>query len=141
MILAAWSQKWPALRLSFTFCTGSLSARVFEGRPLDVQCVPVAAARQVSREVAESGDATVLETVADECPEWVRAAGTDAMQVAGGPVRRFLWSVADADSVRADFESFVRIYNGLNEPMAPSRILDLSAEMFPSPKEGRGSSQ
>jgi hypothetical protein len=49
MILAAWSQKWPALRMSFTFCTGSLSARMFENRPLDVQCVPIVVTRQVSR--------------------------------------------------------------------------------------------
>ncbi len=139
MILAAWSQKWPALRMSFTFCTGSLSARMFENRPLDVQCVPIVATRQVSREIAEgvSGDAILMDLVSDDWPRWVILAGNDAMQFAGGAVRNFLWSVADTDSTRADFESFVKIYDGLDEPLPVSNILELTAELFPGPADGR----
>ena len=48
LIFALWDQKWPSLRMSFTFCTGSLSARTYENRPLDVQCVPVATARETT---------------------------------------------------------------------------------------------
>src|ERR1035438_8020128 len=79
MILAAWSQKWPALRMSFTFCTGSLSARMFENHPLDVQCVPIVVTRQVSREIAEggSGEAVVMDFVSDDWPRWVMLAGSD----------------------------------------------------------------
>ena len=138
MILAAWSQKWPALRMSFTFCTGSLSARMFENRPLDVQCVPIVTTRQVSREIAEGGlgDAVVMDFVSDDWPRWVMLAGNDAMQFAGGPVRGFLWSVADTDG-RADFESFVKIYDALDESLPPSNILELTAELFPGPMDGR----
>ena len=58
------------------------------------------------------------------------------MQFAGGPVRGFLWSVADTDA-RADFESFVKIYDALDESLPPSNILELTAELFPGPTDGR----
>jgi hypothetical protein len=137
MILAAWSQKWPALRMSFTFCTGSLSARVFENRPLDVQCVPIFTARQVSREIAEGGDAILMDFASDRWPKWVTLAGNDAMQLSGGPVRSFLWSVAGTDSARADFEPFVKIYDCLHESTPLSNILEVTAELFPGPTDGR----
>jgi len=138
MILAAWSQKWPALRMSFTFCTGSLSVRMFENRPLDVQCVPTVATRQVCREISEgvSGDAILMDLISDDWPRWVILAGDDALQFAGGPIRSFLWSVADTDT-RADFASFVKIYDGLNESLSVSKILELTAELFPGPTDGR----
>jgi len=138
MILAAWSQKWPALRMSFTFCTGSLSARTFGNRPLDVQCVPIVATRQVSREIAEggSGDAIVMDTASDDCARWVISAADDALRNGGGPIRSFLWSVADTDA-RSDFASFVKIYDGLNESLPLSNALELTAQLFPSPTEGR----
>jgi len=111
---------------------------MFENRPLDVQCVPIVTTRQVSREIAEGGlgDAVVMDFVSDDWPRWVMLAGNDAMQFAGGPVRGFLWSVADKDA-RADFESFVKIYDALDESLPPSNILELTAELFPGPTDGR----
>lgn len=138
IILASWSQKWPALRMSFTFCTGSLSARMFENRPLDVQCVPIVATRQVSREIAEggSGDAIVMDLGSNDWQRWVISAVDDALLFEGGPLRSFLWSVADTDA-RADFASFVKIYDSLNESLPLFNVLELIAQLFPGPTEGR----
>ena len=35
LVFAIWSQKWPSLRMRFTFCTGALSVRTFDKRPFD----------------------------------------------------------------------------------------------------------
>jgi hypothetical protein len=139
MILAAWSQKWPALRMSFTFCTGSLSSRTFENRSMDVQCVPISAIRQVSREIVEGGsdEPILLDFAADSSPPWAIAAGDDALQPSGGPLRSFLWSVADTDSTRADFKSYVKIYNLFDEQLPLSAMLELTAQLFPHPANGR----
>jgi hypothetical protein len=139
LIFAAWSQKWPALRMSFTFCTGSLSARTFEKRPLDVQCVPIAATRQVSREIGDAGlsELTLLDSIPPNVPRWAVLATDDALQKEGGPLRRFLWSVADEKSSRADFESFVSIYDSLERQLPFLVTIDLTASHFPRPSDGQ----
>ena len=38
--LEIWSQQWPRLRRTFTFCTGSISGRRVDGRWFDLQGVP-----------------------------------------------------------------------------------------------------
>lgn len=140
LVFALWSQKWPALRMGFTFSTGSLSARTFEKRPLDVQCVPIPALRQVSREIADSGfgELTLPDPIPSDIPRWAILASDDAMQHCGGPLRRFLWSVADEDSYRKDFESFVSIYDSLDEQRLPfAKTLELTAMHFPQPSDGQ----
>jgi hypothetical protein len=138
LIFAVWAQQWPSLRMCFTFCTGSLSARTYENCPLDVQCVPVVAARQVSREIAETGfgHPAVLDFAPINSPRWVILAANDALQGEQGPIRSFLWSVADKDSPRAYFESFLRIYDGFAESLPVTDILELISERFPSPSDG-----
>jgi len=139
LVFAAWSQKWPALRMSFTFCTGSLSGRTFEKRPLDVQCVPIAATRQVSREIggAGFGEVTLLDSIPADFPRWTVLATEDALQKAGGPLRRFLWSVADKNSSRGEFESFVSIYDSLEQQLPFSTTIELVTSHFPRPTDGR----
>jgi hypothetical protein len=110
---------------------------MFENRPLDVQCVPIVATRQVSREIAEggSGDPIVMDLASDDWARWVISAVDDAMQFEGGPIRSFLWSVADTDA-RADFASFVKIYDSFNESLPLSNVLELIAQLFPKATEG-----
>jgi hypothetical protein len=139
MILALWSQKWPTLRMSFTFCTGSLSARTFENRPLEIQCVPIGATRQVCREILEAGAAEpiVLNPTPIETEPWVVVAADDALRLEVGPVRCFLWSVADEDSGRTELQSFVKIYKSLRESREVLNVLGLTVELFPHSKDGR----
>ncbi len=139
MIFAVWSQKWPALRMSFTFCTGSLSARTFDKRPLDVQCAPTTATRQVFREVAAEGvgEPIVIDFTPPDLPTWTILAANDALRYEGGPLRDFLWSASDIDSARSDFPSFVKIYDGLAQSLPYSDILEQTADFFPRSTDGR----
>lgn len=140
LVFAVWSQKWPALRMGFTFSTGSLSARTFERRPLDVQCVPIAATRQVSREFSDAGfgELVLQGQIHAEYPRWAALATDDALKKEVGPLRRFLWSVADENSHRGDFEAFVSIYDSVGEQQFPfSNILKLTAMHFPRPLDGQ----
>jgi hypothetical protein len=139
LILGAWSQKWPGLRMGFTFCTGSLSSRVFERRLLDVQCVPVAAARQVLRESSEisSDEPLLINFAPQEVPAWAALAANDALQLEGGPVRRFLWSISDGQSIRADFESFLKVYQELSQGLSFSSAITLIADLFPGASDAR----
>jgi GTPase-associated protein 1 len=139
LIFAVWSQKWPALRMNFTFCTGSLSARTFEKRPLDVQCTPITATRQVSREVAAegSGEPIVMDIAPPDLPRWTVLAANDALQYEGGPVRSFLWSVSEIDSTRSDFQSFVKLYDDLDRSLPYSDIVEQTGTFFPRAADGR----
>lgn len=53
-ILSIWSQQWPRLRRSFSFCTGSLSIREFDNKPFDFQVVPDSYGIRLSRQQAEN---------------------------------------------------------------------------------------
>ncbi len=39
-LLAVWSQQWPALASSFTFCTGAINPRRIDGESFDLQFIP-----------------------------------------------------------------------------------------------------
>ncbi|MFL6388907.1 MAG: hypothetical protein ACJ71U_15605 [Terriglobales bacterium] len=138
LIFAAWSQKWPALRMRFTFSTGSLSARTIENHALEVQCVPISATRQVGREIAEAGfgKPIILDPAPLDLPRWTMIAANDALHHEKGPVRGFLWSIADNKSGRADFEAFMKIYDALNTSVSFSNVLTLAAEAFPQSVDG-----
>lgn len=49
-LLHTWSQLWPELRARISFCSGSLSLRVLNGRPLDLQCGPDRIVRELETE-------------------------------------------------------------------------------------------
>jgi hypothetical protein len=125
--------------MKFTFCTGSLSARSVDKRPLDVQCAPITATRQVSREVTSEGfgEPILVNPSPYDQPRWTALAANDALQYEGGPLRNFLWSVSDVDSTVSDFELFVTIYDGLWESAPFSTVLEQTAEFFPHVRDGQ----
>ncbi|WP_201980432.1 GAP1-N1 domain-containing protein [Hymenobacter rubidus] len=53
-ILSIWSQQWPRLRRSFSFCTGSLSIRELDSKPLDFQVVPDSYGSRLSRQQTDN---------------------------------------------------------------------------------------
>jgi len=132
-ILALWSQQWPKLRLQFTFCTGSLSARSIAGRPLNIQCVPTTSARDVLRET-QDGDAKPLLLPSDDLAQSqsISPAVIDAMH-GGGPFRHFLWAVTDDSSTAADFVPLVSVFEALGKPFAAKVLISLVAQFFPTP--------
>jgi hypothetical protein len=93
----------------------------------------------VFREIAEAGlgAPTLMHLAPLDFPRWAVLAANDAVRCEGGPVRKFLWAVADEDSTPADFESFVKIYDGLDQSSPASSTVELTAELFPRSTDGQ----
>lgn len=53
-ILSIWSQQWPRLRRSFSFCTGSLSIRELDNKLLELQVVPNSYGSRLSRQQVDN---------------------------------------------------------------------------------------
>ena len=53
-LLRVWSQMWPNLRSRVGFCSGSLSPRIMNGRPLDLQCGPDRIVREMKADQVET---------------------------------------------------------------------------------------
>jgi hypothetical protein len=137
-ILALWSQQWPSLRQRFAFCTGSLSARTLPDRAFDIQCAPPALAKDVAREVApDTLPAPVVVSDRESFfSEDLLSAVDDALIPDGGPFRHFLWTVADMTSTRADFVSYVKLFDAFNGHTDALTLVELIAEIFPEPTAG-----
>ncbi|MDB6027361.1 MAG: hypothetical protein JWM68_3584 [Verrucomicrobiales bacterium] len=136
MLFAVWSQQWPNLRKVFTFSTGSLSGRRFLGRPLDVQCVPMALLRDVQLETAPlNAEPITLNSERISVPKWAIIAAADTQNENGGELRRFIWDFADSGSKRQDFVSLMRIYDVLHDRNTDD-LVALIAELFPQPSLG-----
>jgi hypothetical protein len=138
MVFALWSQQWPNLRLTFTFCTGSLSSRQLAKRPFEVQCVPTISARDVIREAQNSVSGSLLLP----SPELVQSqpidsAVIDLMNPNGGLFRQFLWDVADDDSGKPDFIKFLTIFDVLRDPLDLRTLIDIVADHFSDSRTGR----
>jgi hypothetical protein len=95
-VFGIWSQQWPILRQSFSFCTGSLSNRVLSGHTFDLQVAPF----RLQHELQRDSNAFVLDVNSpvfanpESCDSWLPAA-LDDLATQGGPLRNFLWKYAD----------------------------------------------
>jgi hypothetical protein len=138
-LFALWSQKWPQLRMAFTFCTGALSARFFERRPFDVQCAPSSLTRGVLLDLGEAGvkEPVVANSARFEDATWITEAAADVLSAEGGQLREFIWSVAGDSSDRKDFSSFILVHDALQEPTPLNDLISLVARLFPSKSGGR----
>jgi hypothetical protein len=99
IVLAIWSQQWPALRAAFRFCTGSLSARTYAGRAFDLQIIPHKLLRELQRD--PNAFVTVFEngspgrgTNPRETAPWMITAAQDLV-IGKGSFRNFLRRFAD----------------------------------------------
>src|SRR5205814_1266319 len=85
LILAIWSQQWPALRAKFKFCTGSLSNRTLFGTGFDLQVAP----RRMARELQKTGVLIIDDQDLGELSEdWQRYAAADLID-GNSPFRQF----------------------------------------------------
>ncbi len=137
LVLALWSQQWPNLRATTTFSTGSLSSRSFDGRPFDIQCVPISVVREAQREISSTAGSEVLisDNVSMLMPDWVDEAAKDLLGVRGLGFRDFLWDVGSSESVRPAFERFARIYHELNQT-GSGNIVEILGQNFPQASQG-----
>ena len=151
LVLAIWSQQWPALRAKFTFCTGSLSFRSsFDRRPFDCQVVPEPRLHRVGREAgsevieiglpADSSGETVPKTV-DLGQQEHEAAATivsDLAEVGGRGVKEFVWRYSeDLPSRRPTFRSLVDAYSAVQRSVPIKALIETLAVRFPERRDAR----
>ena len=93
-VLAVWSQQWPRLRSSFSFCTASFSEnRRTDESEYSVQVAPLDGPSSVGRE------------------RWVSFASADAALNKVTPLRRFLWRYGrDIAASRRQYRMVVDLY-------------------------------
>ncbi len=143
LFFALWSQKWPSLRINFTFCTGALSARTYNKRPLDIQCVPVSKLREVLLELNVNGANNTAVGIAEgaetssEIPPWSFLAAKDASIADGGRLRKFIWMVSDETSKCGDFSRFTIIFDAVDRAANVNDLIAIVAKHFPNPNTGR----
>ncbi|MCI0718248.1 MAG: hypothetical protein L0338_04650 [Acidobacteria bacterium] len=147
-VLRIWSQQWPGLRVSFRFCTGSLSSRTFAGQTFDLQVVPQKLVSELRR------DPTLYITQAiplgENLPDdakWVRAAAMDLVGM-DQPFRDFAWRYADPrEKPRAHYSKLAEMYSflkSLGPDLSDSDLADIDdqlSRLFPNPKCGRALKQ
>jgi hypothetical protein len=71
-ILSIWSQQWPRLRRSFSFCTGSLSIRELDNKLFELQVVPDSYGSRLSRQQADNINVVDLSTKT-KATNWFKA--------------------------------------------------------------------
>ena len=136
-----WSQQWPHLRKSFSFCSGALSARGFAGKPFDVQCAPSTLIREIISATAAklSQDITLLIKSDQAQSAWFAMAVDDALKPKGGPFREILWELA-GESDRKQYRQFALIIEKLlsSSERSAHDFISIVAEQFPSKDAGLG---
>ncbi|MGY4309742.1 hypothetical protein ACVIJ6_006985 [Bradyrhizobium sp. USDA 4369] len=120
-VLAVWSQQWPRLRSSFSFCTATLNEnRRMEQNDYNVQVAPRDEAATTNRE------------------RWVSYAAADAALNKVTPLRRFLWRYGrDISASRRQYQMIVDLYLGSDGADVLSS--DAAFEVFrvlPDPSDG-----
>jgi hypothetical protein len=96
LVLALWSQQWPRLRRSLSFCTWALTIRSVEGEPVDLQVVPPTVYRQLRERQPKSVSVNLGSRLTQEAepvpiPGWAPAAARDLLGESGDGFRQFLW--------------------------------------------------
>lgn len=100
-VLAVWSQQWPRLRASYSFCTAAVNERHrTDASEYDVQ-------------VTASGDPAAGPP---DRPEWVSFAAADAAENRVTPLRRFLWRYGrDVSNSRRNYGMLVELFQRWGE--------------------------
>jgi len=137
LMVTLWDFQWPALRTSFSFCTGSLSARNIDGQPLDVQVAPSQQAREVSRGpvIKTSGQTYGTQL---KYPKWVKLIIEELKHPLVSAFRNFLLFVAEGEIHRSSLWRYAYIYQLLTQRKFESSVRQLVesiAEFYPSSGE------
>ena len=134
MFLEVWSQQWPRLRRSFTFCTGAISGRKLEGEWFDLLGVPASRFDDVQRTIKNSVVAKPEARASlDKGEKWFNAVMDDF----GDPervLRKYLFEFgAEAENGRLDFvpmtELFLALNNSTKDPVV--RVIKALRAVFP----------
>lgn len=148
LVLLVWSQQWPALRVTFRFCTGSLSSRTFAGHTFDLQVVP----QKSLGELRRNPTSYVFQSIPSvgeqsQVAPWVRAGAID-LRGEGHSFRSFAWRYADpCGGQRSLYAKLGELFLHMEElgprlsESALPEIARLVAEVFPDAKCGKALKQ
>ena len=120
-LLAVWSQQWPRLRTSFSFCTASLNERRgSESSAYDVQVAPFGDLPWSDRQ------------------SWVSFAAADAAENTVTPLRRFLWRYGrDLVNSRRHYKMMVELFAlSTASDEIPAGAASTVFDSLPDPSEG-----
>jgi len=140
-VLAIWSQQWPNLRRSFSFCTGSLGLRSSADVRFDLQIVPQTHVRQFRRDAdphAFVGEEAIDGTFEGE--DWVDATVNDLASSTLNSLRDFMWEFGPEDkNCRAVFQALCCTYllagQGPLGLALPQKLLDRLGRSFPKAED------
>jgi len=122
-LLNVWSQLWPELRAKVSFCSGSLSLRSLNGRPLDLQCGP----DRILRDLSTADSPPCSESL------WEQTIFDDLLHP--GQFRAFLQVNGAGLSSRTSMASLAKVY-GLAVSGDIAGSLSVLAEVFPLQEQG-----
>jgi GTPase-associated protein 1, N-terminal domain type 1 len=117
-LLMLWSQLWPELRTNMSFCSGSLSLRVLNGRPLDLQCGP----DRIRREL----DTVVPSPCQHEL--WAKTILEDLLSP--GTFRQFLRENGAGLTTRSSMAALAKVYT-YSSSGNPAEALRFIVDAFP----------
>ena len=142
LFFEVWSQQWPRLRRSFTFCTGAIAGRRLGSRWFDLHAVPAKRLEEVHRSI--DGAVKVKsdsESTIAPMPDWLDAASSDLVSSQDSDLRRFMFGLgAEAGGGRSAFSALVDMYlelvtSGPNV-RARSKFMRSLESVFPSADQG-----
>lgn len=143
LILNMWSQQWPKLRSSFSFCTGSLSNRSLNGEYFDFQLVPIKGFRKFKNTISTfymvDIDNNYRKT--KTFPEWVSIGIKDLLQDKEREFRNFIRDVCDEEcDSRSIYSRLAIIYSllkSVDKKQKPiEKLFEVLYKYYPTPKEG-----
>lgn len=143
LICTIWSQQWPRLRRSFSFCTGAIASRSVDRKVLDLQVIPVRNARDAIRQVPDcaviDGDS---ESGMTPSVAWVELATKDLLSQHWLLLRDFLWQYGSKKNPkRSSFGQFARAFSSVQDytskTLSSEGLVSEIASIFSDPSEAR----
>jgi hypothetical protein len=136
LVLRVWSQQWPRLRRVFKFCTGAIEGRTLEGKPFDLQVIPVKSIGRIQHEIP---DAYVIheETAPREvsAEKWILELAND-FSSKNLRFRDFLREFgADVAPRRSSFKKLVEAFNLQSSDIKFDDYWDALLTLFPTQSE------
>lgn len=143
LVVSLWSQQWPALRICFTFCSGSLANRSIGEKPFDLQVIPRKLARSIEREIPVARSIDIDTAPMSEVQhEWIGIVTEDIICRANTDFRRYLWTVGEISHPRrTDIEKLASLYGAIRQvdegKSALGILLSELAARYPDAEDGR----
>ncbi len=139
LVLSLWAQQWPALKQTFSFCTGSLALRKLHDDPLDVQVIPASRSARFERNSPDGMFLDLKDMDEVDSPRWASEAAADVVD-RGTDIRGFMWEHAHGiETRRGAFQrlasAYVRWMDVLGGQASAASLVEELGTSFPAVSE------